>query len=768
MPHLTKAMGQRGFRCPSLTSGFHSGGDIAVDRAALAPWRSTCLRCGTALVALAVASGGSAALAQTAAGSTPETAEVSDEIVVTAQKREERLQDVPISINVTSGDALEEQGISQFIALQSRVPNLSITDTPANASLFIRGIGTSGNSFSFEQSVALFVDGIYGGRNRQFQQPFFDVERIEVLRGPQGALFGRNTSAGAISVVSRRPTSEFEGTAGVDYEFVRESYTLQTTVSGPLSDTLSLRFAGRYNDNNGWLYNTTLDRDEAAREDVTLRGSALWEPSDNVALFAKLEYNDTEVTGQPFEFVPAGTRPDYRVDTDDAFIPLRDFSDALNGSLQLDVGIGEHTLTAITGYSTYDYDNGFNIQSRRPARLVVENGETFEQWSQEVRLASPAGGPIDYIVGGYVEGSESNVFRRSVIDLPPPPAPNNETQRTFDQKTDVLAAFGQVNWAPVDGIKIGAGLRWTRIEKEGAVAGFARVFPLVGAPTTIPRAPLAAEFDETDWSPSLSVTWQPSREVSLYAKFAEGAKGGAFSEFQNVTAATFILRPEQSEAYEIGAKLSFPDIRGFLNVAAFTTDYTDLQKSSLEISTASFITSNAAGARTRGVELDAGFRPTPQLGVSIAAAYLDATYTSYPNGPCRFDAPAGCTVQDRSGDRIQNSPEWTGNINLDLDQPLNDGLRLLASWTTSYQSDINYQDTLSPLEVQDAFTKTDVRAAIADADRNWEVGLLVRNLFDKRTSGLIFQVFPVGVAPNDRGHLPDPRRTVTLQARVRF
>jgi iron complex outermembrane receptor protein len=718
------------------------------------------LRYGVAVAALTAVSAGAQETASTETG---------DEIVVTAQKRTERLQDVPISINVTSGDTLESQGIAQFITLQAKVPNLSITDTPANASLFIRGIGTSGNSFSFEQSVALFVDGIYGGRNRQFMQPFFDVERIEVLRGPQGALFGRNTSAGAISVTSRRPTKTFEGTAAAEYEIVRDSYSVQSSVSGPLSDTFAVRLAGRYNDNNGWLRNTTLNRDEATRNDVTLRGSALWEPSDSVTMFAKLEYNDTEITGQPFVFVPAGTTPRYVTDTDDAFVPLRDNSDALNGSLQFDFGLGgDHTLTAITGYSRYDYVNSFNIQARRPVRLVVDNAEDFKQWSQEVRIASPTGGAIDYIFGGYAETSESSVFRKSVIDLPPPPAPNQETERTFDQDTDVLAAFGQFNWSFAEQFKIGGGLRWTQIKKKGAIAGFARNFLLPTGNVVVPRAPLTGQFKETDWSPSVTLTWQPNRDVNIYGKFAEGAKGGAFSEFQAVTAATFILRPETSKTYELGSKFSFPDVRGFLNLALFTTKYTDLQKSSLDINTASFITSNAAGARTKGIELDAGFRPTDALRVSFAAAYLDATYTSYPNGPCRFPTQVGCTTQDRSGDRIQNSPKWTGNIGLDLDQPLNDRLRFLGSWNTNYQSDINYQDSLSPLEVQKAFSKTDVRGAIAADDKAWEVGLLVRNLFNKKTSGLIFQVFPVGVAPNDRAHLLDARRTFTLQGRVRF
>ncbi len=707
------------------------------------------------------------ALAQTAPA-----AETGDEIVVTAQKRTERLQDVPISISVQSGDQLEQSGIGQFIALQSRVPNLSITDTPANASLFIRGIGTSGNNFSFEQSVSLFVDQVYGGRNRQFMQPFFDVERIEVLRGPQGALFGRNTSAGAISVTTRRPTREFEGTAAVEYETVRGSYSTQLAASGPVTDTLAARFAVKYGQNYGWIDNTVLNRKETDREDILARGSLLWEPTDGGSLFFKLEYGRVDITGAPFEFVPAGTRPDYRIDADDGLAPLRDRSNSMNATLELNYPIGDHTVTTVGAYSAYSYDQAFNIQARRPARLVVVNAEDFKQWSQEVRLTSPNDPRFDYIVGAYAEQSESDIRRISLIDTPAPPGLNNDNRRNFFQRSTVIAAFASANWSPIDQIKIGAGLRWTNIKKSGASNGFFRTFAVAppGSFTDVPRLPISGSLSESSVEPTVTVAWQPSRDVNIYAKYAQGSKGGALIETAN-TLREFILRPEKAKSWEVGTKFQFPAIGGYLNLAAFTTDYSDLQKSSLDIQTASFIVSNAAGARVRGLELDAGIRPVDAVRISVAAAYLDAKYTSYPSGPCRFDNPqffvAGCT-QNRTGDRVQNAPEWTGNISIDVDQPISERLRLLANWTTSYQSTINYQDALSPLEEQPSFSKTDLRVGLADADRRWEVALLVRNLFDIRTSGLIFQTFPIGVAPNDRVHLPDPRRNFTIQARMKF
>lgn len=724
------------------------------------------LAIGAAGTALASAPGA----AQTAAS---EAGESDSEIIVTAQKRAERLIDVPLSIIARSGEELKNAGIVDFNQVMARIPNLVIVDTPANKSITIRGIGTSGNSFSFEQSVALFVDGIYGGRNRQYNQPFLDMERMEVLRGPQGALFGRNTSAGAISITSARPKQEASGEVSAEYETVRGSHNITGIVGGGITDKLAVRVAARYGLVNGWLDNTTLSRKEPVNQNYLVRGSLLFTPSETVTLFAKLEYGKQDITGSAFEFVPGGTRPDYVKDTDDAFSPERDNSDTWNGVVQLDVELGGHTLTAITGYSRYSYEQAFNIQARRPARLVVDNNERFSQWSQEIRLLSPTDGPFDYVVGAYAEWGRSRVQRQSTIDTPPPPVPNTITFRTFDQDTDVLAAFGQANYRFTDQLKLSAGIRWTNIRKRGLVTGFTRLFNTPPAPAsiTIPRADLPGRFTENAIAPSATLSWQPSRDLNLFLRYARGDKGGAFSEFQNVTAANFILRPEKSDVFEAGVKAQWPSVGGFFSLVAFTTQYSDLQKSALDINTASFITSNAAGARTRGVELEGGVSPVKGLRLSGSIAYLDAFYTSWPDGPCRFDNPArlipGCT-QSRAGDRLQSSPEWTGNVAIDYDRPVSNTLRAFGNATLNFMSDINYQESGSPLEVQPAFSKTDVRLGVGDVNNRWDVALLVRNLFDVRTSSLIFEVFPVGIGPNDRAHMPDPRRSFTLQGRVAF
>lgn len=721
---------------------------------------------------------GTSAFAQQAADQAPGENDLAsaqgNEIIVTAQKREQRLIDVPISIIAKTGTELQNAGLNDFNDIAARVPNLLINDTPANKQIIIRGIGTTGNSFSFEQSVALFVDGIYGGRNRQFNQPFLDIERLEVLRGPQGALFGRNTGAGAISITSARPSQEVLVDAFAEYEVRTESFNSTAVVNGPISDTLSIRIATRYAEDNGWLRNTTFGRVEPQSDQFVGRVSMLYQPRENVDIFGKFEYSRVDSTGSAFEFVPGGQRPDYRKDTDDAFLPEGDNADALNGVLQIDVGFGDHTLTAITGYSGYDFAQAFNIQARRPTRLVSDNAETFNQWSQEIRLLSPTTGAFDYVVGAYYEWSESRVDRGQTFDLPAPRSPDRVIRRRFDQETAVLSAFAQANWRFAEQFSLGAGLRWTQIDKTGEVEGTTTNF-LPGPPTTpnqvIPLNLLRGEIDESTFAPSAVLNWTPSRDLTAYVRYARGEKGGAFSEFQNVTPATFFLLPETSDLFEAGIKAQFPAVRGFLNVIAYTTDYKDLQRSALDINTAEFITSNAAGARTRGIEVEGGFSPAEGLTLSAAVAYLDAIYTSFLNGPCAADNPAfntpGC-AQDRSGDQLENAPEWTGNISADFDRPVSDRLRAFANATLNFQSAVNYREFGNPLEVQPAFSKTDIRAGIGSVGRGWELALLVRNLFDERTSALIFPTFPVGLGPNDRVHVPDPLRSFTIQARVSF
>ena len=393
-----------------------------------------------------------------------------DEVIVTAQKREQSVLDVPISITVVSGQTLDELSVDNFNDMQLYVPSFMVTPTPSNSFIFIRGIGTQGLTLSFESSVALFVDGIYGGRNRQFQDPFFDVDRVEVLRGPQGALFGRNTSAGAISVTSARPTREFSAWTQAEYETEFGSWQASGAISGPGSDNFQLRFAGKYAETQGFVRNTLLNRDDGSRKDKAARLSATWQPTDKIEMLARIAYAKGDQVGMPFEFVPAGGDPVYRKRADDGLAPELDNQNSLNALLRFDFAIGEHTLTAIAGHSSFDYESAINIQAIAPAHLVVQNFEEFDQQSVELRLLSPADRKITYLVGLYADTAKSIIPSISSTDLPFTPAyPELVTRRRYVEKTDSHAAFGQATWNVTDTFRVTAGVGLTELTKSGSL-----------------------------------------------------------------------------------------------------------------------------------------------------------------------------------------------------------------------------------------------------------------------------------------------------------
>ncbi|MCC5867995.1 MAG: TonB-dependent receptor [Gammaproteobacteria bacterium] len=688
-----------------------------------------------------------------------------DEIVVTAQKREQSLLEVPISITVIGGEALDQFGISDFEELQVQIPNFYFKGTPANAAIYIRGIGTTGNVLAFEQSVALFVDGIYGGRNRQFQQPFLDVERIEVLRGPQGALFGRNTSAGAVNITTRRPTEEFEALASAEYELRYDSWNIGGTLSGPVSDDLQLRFTGEYGESGGYVRNIGMNRDEPQRDKLLARLSATWQATDTVEAFGKLEYAKSDVIGAAFEFIPGGGRATFVKNTVEDLAPIVDESTALNAVLQFNMAVGDHELISITGYSSFDYNNAFNIQARQPERLVTLGEEDFRQISQEIRLLSPLDRPIEYVLGLYADRADMEIFRESIVRPAGVGNPMSITRRWFDQDTNTFSGFGQGTWNLSDSWRVTAGLRWTRMSKE---ADLERT--VIGFSPTARTDPLSRKRTESRFDPSFNVQWDATDRMMWYLSYAEGSKSGGFNGASpNDTEATWEFEEESSESFELGTRIALPG--GYLNITGYRATYSSLQQAVLDINTASFITGNAGKARSQGVEVDSAWRLTDALQATASGAYLNAKYVSYPNAPCVWpnNQISGC-AEDIAGTRLPNAPRFTGTLGLNWDAPVTaTGIRLLAGMTAAYQGTTIQQPSLDPLLVQSAYWKLNARLGLAAQNDQWYVTLIVKNLTDEITAGFMAETFPAGINPAlDRVHLPDPPRTYTLQAGMRF
>jgi iron complex outermembrane receptor protein len=387
-------------------------------------------------------------------------AQMLEEVIVTAQKRSESLQDVPISVSAIQGAKLEESGIANMSALADYVPNLYISDAAVNTNIYLRGTG-SGNNQGFEQSVGMYIDGIYMGRGRQYRSPFVDIERVEVLRGPQGTLFGKNTVAGAINVTTASPDvgEETNGSIAASVEdndgLITEGY-----ISGSPTDNLGLRFAFKYSENEGTFDNDYLNEDELNLEDTMVRFTAVWQPSDNLDINFKYSHSDFERQGAPStgtiylnaeqreEQVPnrsafAGiaygvtdafypefangigkdftTFKDNNLGVDGKTVNIGDSQDGTdtetdNIAVKLDYSAGDYLFTSITGWSTYNGVDSVDVDWLPLQFLARDDDQDFEQFSQEFRITSPGGEFFDYVAGVYYEQSELDFFRRVTID----------------------------------------------------------------------------------------------------------------------------------------------------------------------------------------------------------------------------------------------------------------------------------------------------------------------------------------------------------------
>ncbi|MCK5042178.1 MAG: TonB-dependent receptor plug domain-containing protein, partial [Sphingomonadales bacterium] len=346
---------------------------------------------------------------------------VLEEVVVTAQQREQSLSDVPVSVAAISGAKMQEQAMTRMDDIQFAIPNFSITETGIGTNVFIRGIG-SGINQGFEQSVGMFVDGIHHGRSQQARAPFFDVERIEVLRGPQPILFGKNSVAGAVNIVSARPTDEFEGYANVGYETIDQEKTASLVVSGPITDNLKVRVAGRYHDFDGYLTNTTLNRSEPQQEDWTLRGTAELDVSDTFSVRLKVERSEFDTIGRNIEIANPNpsTHPSFTGLTYGQILVLGLGQDASaldqvidgnrhsNGDfsfnkqteivLGLDWQLGDHDVTATSGYSGFSYSDNCDCDFTGANVFSLPLEEDYKQYSQEIRITSPGGEKFNYIL----------------------------------------------------------------------------------------------------------------------------------------------------------------------------------------------------------------------------------------------------------------------------------------------------------------------------------------------------------------------------------
>ncbi len=736
-----------------------------------------------------------------------------EEVFVTAQKRTQSLEDVPISIIVTSGEQIARSGIGNIDELQNRIPNFQMSLAAVSTEVYIRGVGSGAND-GFEQSVGVFVDGVFGGRGRQFRAPFLDLERFEVLRGPQGVLLGKNTIAGAVNITTAKPTSDFTGSFKASYNDRLEEGSATLVLSGPLGETTRARVAITGLKSDGYLFNTVDKTAEQQREEFVVRGTVEQDLSDTVTARFKYEVGSFDTDGSRFVINDVGVFEDVFTSFDEDFSQANyrsskggiggegefDQTNTTNSVLNIDWEWDNHTFTSVTGYSNFKFRRLLDSDFSAIPLIVTETlPERFEQLSQEFRLASDPGGRFEYIVGLYWQTNRYDTLRETSIDgdtlaeLLLGPLNNalgaaarttkGKTFQKFDQEADSVAAFAELLWNVNDRLRLKGGLRYSQEDKKAAQ--FIRLNTRDGQLNTDPVSIALTELffgftnhsftgdrSESDVSPSVNVQFDFTDEVMLYGTWARGFKAGGFNaQERGDDIALFEFEEETASTFELGLKGRFFDGAARLNVSAFQSTYDDLQVSSFNGVT--FVVGNAAQSESTGVELDGAWALSENIEIGGAFATLDSNYKSFPNGPCfAGDDRPECSdassvgARDLSGESTSYDPEFSGNLYLRGSMDLENEFQLTFDVDWAFTDGYFYSADLDPSDFQEAFGLVDIRVGIGPVDRSWELALLGQNLTEEITNGGYGSDIPLLTGAHFSTSIP-PRR-FTLQYTHRF
>lgn len=737
-----------------------------------------------------------------------------DEIIVTATKRAESLQEVPIAVAVVTGEELTQQSISRLEDATSFIPNVTVAKGNAADSIFIRGVG-SGVNQGFEQSVGTFIDGVYFGRGRASRNPFFDLARVEVLKGPQATLFGKNTIAGAFNITSQRPTRDFEARLTGTFEPEYGGKSVEGIISGGIGDKVAVRLGTRYGTTDGYFENTLTGDDNPATEDYILRGQLLFEPTDNLEFLLKAEKSEFNRTGDHFALtqasallgaLTAAVDPNRQVGFDYSRSgtgtgPIFGFEDdntnAENYTATVNWDVGDFTLTSITSHIEYDFISGRDTDYSNLNFLHQLEVQDYSAFGQELRLTSPASDTFEYIVGAYY--SKEDLTNAKSVDadfnaVPPVAAVltggfgvpvaalQGRRNMRFAQDTESFAIFAQGTYNLSDNLRFTGGLRYTEDKKDSAKElfysslGLNDVNPLVGAVYPVlglgVNQPMTMRSRKEDAiTGEAIVEYDFADDHLLFARYSRGFKAGGFDEdnVQN-NPASVEFDAETVDAFEVGTKSTLFDGAARLNVTAFYNTYDDLQVSTFD-GVASFIVGNAATSSTKGVEADFVYQISDAFDVKLAAAYLDAKYDEYTDGAA-ITRPDGSSdpTQDLSGRPLQFAPEVTISAVAGYETALYGDWMGRLEVNGNYNSGYEVPGDLDPNLAQDSFFKLGGRISLFD-DNGLSLSVIGKNLTNEKTtqwgndlplSNLI------GTTGNNYFQYIDPPRTITFQISKEF
>jgi iron complex outermembrane receptor protein len=698
----------------------------------------------TALLACAPALAWGAPATQGAGAAAPDA-----EIVVTAQKRSENIQNVPISITAVTGRTLKEAGVTSFHDLATIAPSFTSHEwgDSRTSLMTMRGVASQEANPGEQSSIGVFLDGVFLSRTGMgSSQDLLDVERVEVLRGPQGTLFGMNTAAGLIDVITRQPSLTHADGYG---ELVYGSYNdfeARATVSGPIiADTLGASLSGYDVSHDGYTYDPVIHDHVDNERKYGLRAKLRYETANFDATFSADYHKETSaccsaifdkvlpganIFGVPIApLAPAGY-PYSRETVQDTVNQNPSEGGGVSG--ELNWRIGGLTLTSLSAFRFWNASPVSDIDSlplRELDNFIIN--QRHQQFSEELRISSPSGERLEYVAGLFYFYHHSTDYEDLALGPDAPsflivPGTNGATVISSRVDDTSYAAFAHVDYHWTDQLTTSAGVRYTQ---EPQTADFTQTSNNFAYPT-LGTTDQSRNDGQATWMADVSYKWSP--DVTTYVSVARGFKPGGFDLTRLADLDKFQFNPETNTNYEVGLKSLLFDRRLSIEAAAFYTDYQNFQAQAFD--GVNIITTNAGAFVSKGVEAQLTARPIDGLTLTAAGSYTDARYTRFPNGQC---LPGVAGVCNLAGKRLSLAPQATFNAAAEYRRPISAGWDGYARLDYSYTGGVYFSQSLDPNSFQPAYSLVNARIGV-ESDKRLSIELFVRNLTDTHYMNIIY------------------------------
>lgn len=687
-------------------------------------------------------------------------------VIVTAQRRAENIQDVPVAVTAFNGDELESENIFRIDDIASRVPSLFITagNSVGTTRMNLRGIFSEPNNVGLGTSIPNYVDGVAMGPGRTLDQGLYDLEAIEVLRGPQGTLFGRNATGGAVLVRTKQPTLEqTEGYFSLDFGNY-SSHRLSAAANVPLSDRAAVRVAGNIEQHDGYAHNVTQNIDQNDADSRGVRVQGLFQLTDalSMTLRADASWDDQDANVKDFASNASGgsSNPasrDRQVLTDQPSITERQM---WSGGAEIVYDAGGMRFISLSNYSWFDYFNQDDVDYTSANVLNTTAAVTQHQWSQEFRIESPAEDVVSWVAGLYFFTEDVKTVNGAYGQFATFGGAPNATTRILigngTRETTSSSAFGQAQWRISDQFSLIGGLRYT-IEQSDVT----KFQPSTLAALGIPPANIQTSSDDGEWSGTVKLVFEPSEDVMTYASFSRGFKASGFN-LNPGGVNDIVADPEFVDAYELGLRSELFERALRLNATLFHYQYTDLQRSTFVIPSGGGITTiafgNAGEVISQGVELEAQWRVTNALTLGGTYSFVDAEFEDY------FELVSGVST-DRSGNTPSRTPENTASVYADYLFHPTAGFDVTLSGNWQYRSETFATDQNTANRMIDEASIGNARLTFGPSEGPWEFAAYVKNVTDEAYN---LDVIPATGFTAGVGLQMNAPRTYGLEFRARF